>query len=142
MGGQRRAGVVRPAELAVVFGFLGCFGSTDELLVGVLQVHEVGGGDPREMADFASALHIACGGALLERQTKSAQKQGAKWDGWQEPLLGVVWGRRAGVDGAGRPVRRCGGTAAVCSVGRACRAATHGAARPRCVGSQRTSDAG
>ena len=29
MGGQlrQRAGVVRPAELAVVFGFLGCFGS-------------------------------------------------------------------------------------------------------------------
>eukprot|EP01043_Picozoa_sp_COSAG02_P003260 COSAG02_NODE_79_length_40228_cov_18.435762_15_plen_108_part_00 len=47
--------------------------------------------------------------------------------GWAaRAVTGAVRGRRAGADGAGRPGRRCGGTAAVCSVGRASWAASTG----------------
>eukprot|EP01043_Picozoa_sp_COSAG02_P020046 COSAG02_NODE_980_length_15492_cov_12.941727_4_plen_135_part_00 len=65
---------------------------------------------------------------------KVCKKQGAKRAGRQEPLLGAVRGRRAGADGAGRPGRQCGVAAAAYSVGRASRAAEHGAAGPRCIG--------
>jgi hypothetical protein len=53
-GGCERCGTLLsiPAHAAVSLR------PADELLVAVLQVDEVGGGDPREMADFASAFVV------------------------------------------------------------------------------------
>ena len=39
-----------------------------ELLVAVLQVDEVGGGDPREMADFGGALAAEIEGWVAEKR--------------------------------------------------------------------------
>ena len=40
----------------------------NELLVAVLQVHEVGGGDPREMADFGGAFAAEIEGWVAEKR--------------------------------------------------------------------------
>ena len=87
MGGQlrQRAGVVRPAELAVVFGFLGCFGSIP--------------GSPRlgrEMADFGGAFAAEIEGWAAEERVYgelrgAAQSVGtsgrgaARWLGGRRP---------------------------------------------------------
>ena len=61
----------------------------DELLVAVLQVDEVGGGDPREMADF--------GGAFA-----------AEIEGWvaEERVYGELRGMAQSVGTSGRGVAR------------------------------------
>ena len=50
----------------------------DELLVAVLQVDEVGGGDPREMADFGGAFAAEIEGWVAEKRAYDVLRGGTQ----------------------------------------------------------------